>query len=181
MDVDRELEAWRPFALALTRGYFIAGGDRDDVEQEAMLGLLAAIRGYDPDRGASFQNFAALVIRRRLQTAVRLALTLRHAPLNQSRRGAYVVEDELVDLVELEHDRRADVAELVEQRLELRELVDMAEHGLTALESQALAGVRAGRTYADIAAELDVDVKAIDNALVRVNLKARRRLLELAA
>ncbi|MEG1720275.1 MAG: sigma factor, partial [Pseudoflavonifractor sp.] len=36
------------------RPYFLAGGDSEDLIQEGMLGLLSAIRVYDPGRDASF-------------------------------------------------------------------------------------------------------------------------------
>ena len=37
------------------RPYFLQGGDFDDLYQEGMLGLLSAVRSYDPSRNDSFQ------------------------------------------------------------------------------------------------------------------------------
>ena len=180
MDVDRELEAWRPFAYAIARNYFVAGGDRDDVKQEAMIALLDALRRFDPDRGASFKSFAALVIARRLKTAVRMALAGKHAPLNQSVRGAYVVDDQAVDVVELVPDRAGDVADVVDRRLELAALGGVVRE-LSRIERTAITGFANGRTYAAIAGDLGLTEKAVDNAIQRARRKARVALDELAA
>ena len=40
------------------RPYFLAGGDSEDLIQEGMVGLLAAIREYDPEKAASFRTYA---------------------------------------------------------------------------------------------------------------------------
>ena len=46
------------------RPYFLAGGDSEDLTHEGMLGLLSAIREYDPDEKASFRTYAELCIHR---------------------------------------------------------------------------------------------------------------------
>jgi DNA-directed RNA polymerase specialized sigma subunit len=40
--LDLLLERYRRFAGAKARGYFLAGGDNDDLQQEAMIGLFKA-------------------------------------------------------------------------------------------------------------------------------------------
>ena len=49
-----------------------------------MIGLLTAIREYDPSRGARFRTFAATCVRRRLISVVRAAAGGKHTPLNES-------------------------------------------------------------------------------------------------
>ena len=46
-----------PLARKLARGYR-GGGDADDLEQVAAIGLLKAIDRFDPDRGLAFSTFA---------------------------------------------------------------------------------------------------------------------------
>jgi len=48
--------AW--LVRACARPYFLAGGDSEDLIQEGMLGLLSAIRTYNPDKGAKFTTYA---------------------------------------------------------------------------------------------------------------------------
>ena len=66
------------------RPLFLAGGDSEDLIQEGMVGLLAAIRGFDPGRDAAFRTYAEICVRSHMLTAVRAAQGGKHAPLNHS-------------------------------------------------------------------------------------------------
>ena len=41
---------------ALARPYFLTGASSEDLIQEGMIGLLSALRSYDPHGGASFKT-----------------------------------------------------------------------------------------------------------------------------
>ena len=69
---------------AITRPYFLTGGDRDDLLQEGMVGLMVAVREFDPGKTASFRTFAEVCIRNRMFSALRAAAREKHSPLNQS-------------------------------------------------------------------------------------------------
>ena len=43
---------------ACARPLFLAGGDGEDLIQEGMMGLLTAIRTFDPGRDATFRTYA---------------------------------------------------------------------------------------------------------------------------
>lgn len=53
------------------RPYFLMGADRADLIQEGAIGLVAAIREYEPDRGGSFRSFAETCIVRQIYSAIR--------------------------------------------------------------------------------------------------------------
>ena len=55
------------------RPYFLAGGDSEDLIQEGMVGLLAAIREYDPEKAASFRTYAEVCIKNRLFSVIKAA------------------------------------------------------------------------------------------------------------
>ena len=55
----------------VVRQFFLRGGDQDDLYQEGMIGLLNAIRSYDPARSDNFEAYASLCIRRQIIDAVR--------------------------------------------------------------------------------------------------------------
>ena len=56
------VEAFMPLAKSLARRYHRGEEPLDDLEQVAALGLLKAIKGYDPDRGSAFASFAVPTI-----------------------------------------------------------------------------------------------------------------------
>ena len=66
------------------RPYFLAGGDSEDLIQEGMVGLLTAIREYDPDKSVAFRSYAEVCIKNRLLSAIKAAARGKHTPLNNS-------------------------------------------------------------------------------------------------
>jgi RNA polymerase sigma-B factor len=56
------VEAFMPLAKSLARRYHRGEEPLEDLEQVAALGLLKAIKGYDPDRGSAFASFAVPTI-----------------------------------------------------------------------------------------------------------------------
>ena len=65
-----------------SRYYYMAGADEDDVVQEGMIGLLKAIRQYDPEKEVSFATFAGVCITRQNISAIRMADREKHKVLN---------------------------------------------------------------------------------------------------
>ena len=120
---------------ACARPLFLAGGDSEDLIQEGMLGLLTAIRGFDPGRDASFRTYAEICIRSRLLTAVRAAQGGKHAPLNQSISYEPPLFDATNARLVLSAESPEDV---VIGREELRERLAALRSQLSALEGQIL-------------------------------------------
>jgi RNA polymerase sigma-B factor len=56
------IEAFMPLAKSLARRYHRGEEPLEDLEQVAALGLLKAVKGYDPDRGSAFASFAVPTI-----------------------------------------------------------------------------------------------------------------------
>ena len=75
---------YRKMIGSLASSYFLVGGDRDDLMQEGMLGLLKAVNTFQPDAGASFSTFAYLWVDSGMKTAVKKSLSAGNYPLNAS-------------------------------------------------------------------------------------------------
>lgn len=161
---------WLPLAYVISRGYFIPGGDRDDVRQEALIGLWVACRDWDPARG-SFKPFAVMVIRRRLATAVKVATAGKHRCLTDAARTAVVDADvaDAVDEIAAGHTTE----DIVEARARLAATVAVVRDRLTEPERRAVVGLLDGRAYVEIGPK-----KRVDNALWRARRKLR---IEVAA
>ena len=74
------LEKYKPLVRSRARELFLAGGDRDDLLQEGMLGLFKAVRTYDPEREASFGTYARLLVSRQIYNAVAAAQRQKQVP-----------------------------------------------------------------------------------------------------
>lgn len=167
---------------ALSAPYFLPGGQRDDLRQEALFGLHKAVRDYRSDRGSSFRHFANLVIERQIITAVKTATREKHRSLNEcvsmSNPLPGFSEDDGVTLADSSvfADETADPAVRRESVEELRIVASTVHYSLTPLERKAVLGIANGITYEEIAADHDVSAKTIDNAAQRAKRKLAQAL-----
>ena len=66
----RLLARYRPARRQISRRYFLPGGERDDLFQEATIGFWKAIRDYRPETRVPFEHFVDLCVDRQLITAI---------------------------------------------------------------------------------------------------------------
>ena len=151
------------------RPYFLIGGDSEDLLQEGMLGLLMAMREYDPGKGAAFHTYAETCIRNRIQSAIRSASRKKHAPLNDGVSLDYVLSDESQSLGDQFISRSPE--EQVLARETEKELISASAERLSDLEARILSLYLDGLSYQEMAAETGRDTKAIDNAVQRIRKK----------
>ena len=72
--------AARPLALRLAGRYRRTSVPRDDLEQAAYVGLMKAIRRFDPKRGCAFSTYAVPTILGELRRQCRAAIWVAHVP-----------------------------------------------------------------------------------------------------
>ena len=154
--------------------FFLQGGDREDLVQEGLLGLLRAIRTYMSDRQASFRTFALMCIRGKLMSAVKAANRDKHAPLN-----AYIsigtpfpnnTGSQTADFC-LHPDFRLDPESLIIGREEESELAGTWKELLSDLEAEVMGYYLEGMSYQEIATVTLRSPKAVDNAVRRARTK----------
>jgi RNA polymerase sporulation-specific sigma factor len=180
------IERYRRFARAKGRGYFLVGGDSDDIEQEALIGLYKAIRDYMPERQASFRAFAELCITRQIITAIKTATRQKHQPLNQyvSITGSRDTDERHSDRVVedlLDTSPSSDPADQVVSGERLDSLRSAMAEMLSGLEVDVLRLYVEGKSYQEIGDTLGRHVKSIDNALQRIKRKVDAHLSDEAA
>jgi RNA polymerase sporulation-specific sigma factor len=174
--MDTLIRRYTGFVRLKASSYFLAGGDSEDLIQEGLIGLYKAVRDFRSDKETSFRSFAELCITRQIITAIKTATRFKHAPLNtyvsfsqtpagQDSEGDCTLGDALpgpsVDEPSL----------VVISTEELQSLVFTLGTGLSGLESDALRLYLEGSSYEEMADQLAVDTKTIDNALQRVKRK----------
>lgn len=155
------------------RPYFLAGGDSEDLIQEGMVGLLAAIREYDSGKAASFRTFAEVCIKNRLISVIKAAARDKHIPLNNyvsfetplfSGNGdhyAYGAADQLQE----------DPEAILLGREAFQERMRALEGQLSGFEASILRLYLNGLSYSEIAAEVNKSPKSVDNAVQRIRRK----------
>lgn len=180
-DVAQEylINKYRNFVRAKARSYFLVGADREDIIQEGMIGLYKAIRDFRGDKLSSFRAFAELCITRQIITAIKTATRQKHIPLNSYVSLNKPVYDEdsdrtLLDIIS--GSKIADPEELIISREEFDNIEEKMGEILSSLEWQVLMSYLEGKSYQEIAVDLQRHVKSIDNALQRVKRKLERYL-----
>ena len=155
------------------RPYFLAGGDSEDLIQEGMVDLLAAIREYDSGKAASFRTFAEVCIKNRLISVIKAAARDKHIPLNNyvsfetplfSGNGdhyAYGAADQLQE----------DPEAILLGREAFQERMRALEGQLSGFEASILRLYLNGLSYSEIAAEVNKSPKSVDNAVQRIRRK----------
>ena len=160
------VERYKDMVRKTAGRFFIAGGDREDLIQEGMIGLFEAVRDFDSEREASFSSFARLCVERQILSAIRRASSRKNAPLNDS-----------VPIPEGEEPVLGEVSVSPEEILVSRETARGLEEELEALlspfEKKVFRILLQGRGYVEIAKELEVSPKSVDNALQRIKKKMK--------
>jgi len=170
------LNRYRRFARAKSRGYFIVGGDADDLGQEALIGLYKAVRDFRPGHLASFRAFAELCITRQIISAIKTATRQKHQPLNQyvSTSSPASGRDDVGDRSEHETFALAMGGDPLDEVIAAEGVEAMRtamRSTLSAFEVQVLELYVGGSSYQEIGVLLGRHVKSIDNAIQRTKRK----------
>ncbi len=177
--LDYLMTKYKSFVKLKSRSYFLIGADNEDIIQEGMIGLYKAIRDYDRDKLASFKAFAELCITRQIITAIKTATRQKHIPLNSYislNKPIYDEESDRTLLDVISGAKVTDPEELIISSEELYFMENQMVELLSDLEWDVLMAYLDGKSYQEIADELNRHVKSIDNALQRVKRKLERYL-----
>ncbi|MCR5148082.1 MAG: sigma-70 family RNA polymerase sigma factor [Eubacterium sp.] len=156
------------------RFLFIVGADSDDLLQEGMIGLVKAIRGYDPEKYAVFSTFATICVRRQVRTAITTYNRKKHTPLNtyisfNSEDGdGSAFSDVMGGDDKLDNPENIVIAE--EKRNEIYKEI---EKKLSPLEKKILNLYLKGLSYSEISLETGKNEKSVNNALTRIRSKLK--------
>ena len=160
-----------------SRPYFLAGGDSEDLIQEGMMGLLSAVREYDPEMGASFKTYAEICVKRRLLCAVRNASRLKHTFLNDGVSLEEILSDESQSHTAYSVETFSRTPEeLVLARESKNDFLSTYSRLLSRFEVRVLDLYLDGLNYNEIAEACGKSPKSVDNAVQRIRQKLARHL-----
>ena len=179
-DLEYLINKYKNFVRAKARTYFLIGADREDIIQEGMIGLYKAIRDYRGDRQASFRAFAEICVTRQIITAIKTATRQKHIPLNSyvSLNKPVFDEDSERTLAEVvpTTGKSGNPEDLFINQENLMDIESTMHRILSPLEQQVVNLYLEGKSYVEIAQDLNRHVKSVDNALQRVKRKLEQYL-----
>ncbi|MHB9036715.1 MAG: RNA polymerase sporulation sigma factor SigH [Armatimonadota bacterium] len=168
------LYKYRSLVRTKIRSYFLMGAEKDDLLQIGMIGLWQSIMDYSPDKDISFLSFARICIERHVITAIKTATRRKQSPLNcaisldycaEEGESDFSLEDVLVSEIEL------DPEEKLLRREDARILRTTLKRVLSGFEWEVLKRYHLGKSYREIAIDLECNTKSVDNALGRIKRK----------
>ena len=174
------LRRYKELAKAKANMYFMVGADEDDVLQEGMIGLLKAVRQFDPEKEASFRTFAGICITTQIISAIRAAQRNKHRVLNTSVSLDSSIGQEPAgpaggSQLRLEDTLMASPADSPEQMLVMQDIIECILHNddrvFSSYELQVLTERMRGRSTSQIAETLDRSKKSVDNCMHRARKK----------
>ncbi len=137
--------------------------DADDLLQDGMLALLKAAETYDRAKGASFATYADVCISNKMRNAA-----AKHIPET----------DEICDDEDYGQPNPTPEDILIE-REKMKELYDTISSVLSQKEWEIFRMFLDGCSYSEIASELKITEKSVDNALMRTRRKLKAAMPKL--
>lgn len=174
------LRRYKGLAKAKANMYYMVGADEDDVLQEGMIGLLKAVRRFDPDKEASFRTFAGICVTTQIISAIRAAQRNKHMALNtsvslDSSIGQQPTSETGETQLRLEDTLMASPADSPEQMLVMQDILECIlandDRVFSDYELEVLTLRMRGRSTEQIAEELGRDKKSVDNCMHRARQK----------
>lgn len=159
------IKKYRSAVEAVAVKYLNTSLDKDDLIQEGMIGLLAAIKSYDNSKGAKFSTYCFTCISNSIQTALRKLNRKKDIP----DKDVVPLEEEFVGNSSAYIS--AEDSFLAQESVSL--LTNLLRNNLSKFENSVLRLHMVGCSYSEIGERLGKSPKAIDNALQRIRKKLK--------
>ena len=144
-----------------------------------MIGLYKAIRDFNPEKSSSFKAFAEICVTRQIITAIKTATRQKHIPLNtyvSLNKPIYEEESERTLLDVLSGLKISDPEELIISKEQMKYHRRKNYKSLIRIGNRSINSYLDGKSYQEIACDLERHSKSIDNALQRVKRKLEKCL-----
>lgn len=143
--------------------------EREDLIQEGLIGLLAAVRSFDGEKKASFRTYCYTCISNALQSALRKVSRKKDVP--KSKVISLENDFETPNEASVNTAISAEDAFLAKESVE--SLNEFLDNELSAFENEVLKMHIAGCSYKEIADRMGKTPKAVDNAIQRIRKKLK--------
>ena len=180
LEIEDIIEYYLPSIRAISRKYFLVGGNADDLFQEGMIGLFQAIQNFDNEKGdyksESFKHFALVCIKRQILDAIKKANAKKNAPLNnyvsfsQKNRED---EDYELEFSKMLENYKLSPEDIIINKEAKAEKINLINSKLSKNEIEVLKLYLAGEKQSAISVKLNKTPKQIDNTIQRIKKKIR--------
>lgn len=168
---------YKNLVTKITRRYYLAGYENDDLIQEGMIGLYKAYQNFIP--GKEFKSFASVCITHQILSAIKSANRMKNKVLTESislnnQGGILIRGDEDDEDDELFYTIRSvdfSPEDKLISRENVKEIKTQVLEKLSSFEKQILSYYLKGHSYEEISKLTNKPIKSVDNALSRIKSK----------
>ncbi len=168
---------YKPLAKKISRSYFLAGADDDDIFQEAMIGLFKAYNNFKSEE-SNFSAFATLCINRQIQSAIKSANRQKNRILTEAislnNQGGFKIADENTleeNVFYIVPSNSPSPDDTLISKETLKEVLKKIDEILSDYEKQILFLYLEGKSYKEISNKVNKSTKSVENALTRLKAK----------
>ena len=147
---------------AIAMKYISSPLEKDDLFQEGVIGLLAAIKSFNSEKGTQFKTYASRCINNSIKSALKKLSRMKDIPA----ANLVALEE---DIFENEFSLSAEDEYLAKESVNT--LSEILYEELSSFENEVLRLYIVGCSYNEIADKLGKNTKAIDNAIQRIRKK----------
>lgn len=157
------IRQYRNVVEAIAAKYINSPLEYDDIIQEGMIGLLAAIKTFNNSKGVQFKTYAQTCINNSIQTALRKFNRKKDIPIGS------VIEYAEEEIPEENGVISAEDYYIAGESVSM--LANTLKENLSEYENEVLRLHIVGCNYSEIAKRLSKTPKSVDNALQRIKKK----------
>ncbi len=170
------IQRYLPLIKYIVRKHYASFMDHDDLIQEGIIGFLAAIQEYNPQKyQVKFSSFAYLCILRKIYNIIKLTTGNKHKLLNDAiSLYSFVNQEETRTVMDLVEGEEVDPQWIAEDRFAQEKINQVLHNHLSLLEYAVVNLIMAGYSSSEIEFTLGVEAKVVDNARTRVKVKVKR-------
>lgn len=148
--------------------YYGYNMDADDLFQEGVLGLLGAAKSYNSQKGASFKTYASICIERKI---INMQKSFMRKKSSDKDNMIYSYDNNDFQSAQVSNYEFRSPEELIIDCESLDIKKEKIKKLLSELEYNVLSLHLTGHNYDEIAKDLSVNVKCVDNAMQRIRKK----------
>lgn len=171
--VETLINTHNDFINKMSSKYFLSSGDKDDVRQIATIAFWDAIMSWDMT--GNFEAFAGMIIKRKLTDALRKDDTEKEKLNNLAQSIDATVSDDgeggELSIGDTLASKEASPEEQYLGKAGARELMDFMKNKFSQAERDVILRYIQGYKVSEIAEEMDMKYKSVENALMRVKNK----------
>jgi RNA polymerase sporulation-specific sigma factor len=145
----------------------ITPSEKDDLYQEALIGLYKAALTYDPNRDTSFSTYAYLCIKHSIYSALRVYFSKKNYPVRIGSSLDDLLTSPCPDLC-------TEPEKVFIEKENIRLIKESLDTSLSQYERDVFKLFLKGLSYESIAVALSTSPKSVDNAIQRIRGKLKK-------